>query len=84
MSLSSSSILIIGAGTWGCWIALSLARRGHTSIRVLGASPFPSAISAGNDLNKITEEGNEPADTGSDEEYFWNRTYPDCDARLET
>jgi len=72
-STSNSSVLIIGAGTWGCSIALELARRGHTSITVLDGSPFPSAISAGNDLNKIAEEGNEPSDSDSDEEYFWNK-----------
>jgi sarcosine oxidase/L-pipecolate oxidase len=70
---SSSNILVIGAGTWGCSIALELARRGHTSIKVLDGNPFPSAISAGNDLNKIAEEGNEPSHINSDEEYFWNR-----------
>ena len=53
---SVSNILIIGAGTWGCSIALELARRGYTGIKVLDGSPFPSAISAGNDLNKIAEE----------------------------
>ena len=54
---SNSNILIIGAGTWGSSIALELARRGHVGITVLDGSPFPSAISAGNDLNKIAEEG---------------------------
>jgi sarcosine oxidase/L-pipecolate oxidase len=73
MTPSSSCFLIIGAGTWGCSIALSLARRGHTSIKVLDTNPFPSAISAGNDVNKIAEEGNEPSDTHSDEGYVWNR-----------
>ncbi|RMZ70210.1 fructosyl amine:oxygen oxidoreductase [Pyrenophora seminiperda CCB06] len=72
-STSNSSLLIIGAGTWGCSIALELARRRHTSITVLDGSPFPSPISAGNDLNKIAEEGNEPSDSDSDEEYFWNK-----------
>lgn len=72
MSQTSSNILIIGAGTWGCSIALELARRGHTSIRVLDGNPFPSPISAGNDLNKIAEESNEPSDSDSDEEFFWN------------
>lgn len=52
-----SAILIIGAGTWGCSIALHLARRGFTRIKVLDGSSFPSAIAAGNDLNKIAEEG---------------------------
>jgi thioredoxin reductase len=55
--MSNSNILIIGAGTWGCSIALELARRGHTDITVLDGSDFPSAISAGNDVNKIAEEG---------------------------
>lgn len=54
---SKSEILIVGAGTWGCSIALELARRGHKEIKVLDGHPFPSAISAGNDLNKIVEEG---------------------------
>ncbi|EDU49276.1 DadA Glycine D-amino acid oxidase deaminating [Pyrenophora tritici-repentis] len=72
-STSNSSLLIIGAGTWGCSIALELARRGHTSITVLDGSPFPSPISAGNDINKIAEEGNEPSASDSDEEYFWNK-----------
>jgi len=70
---SNSNVLIIGAGTWGCSVALELARRGHTSITVLDGRSFPSAISAGNDLNKIAEEGNAPSDSDSDEEYFWNK-----------
>ncbi|KAF1946416.1 fructosyl-amino acid oxidase [Clathrospora elynae] len=69
---SNTNILIIGAGTWGCSIALSLARRGHTSIKVLDGNPFPSSISAGNDLNKIAEEANEPSGNDSDEDYFWS------------
>jgi 2-polyprenyl-6-methoxyphenol hydroxylase-like FAD-dependent oxidoreductase len=55
--MSQSNILIIGGGTWGCSIALELARRGHSGITVLDGSDFPSSISAGNDLNKIAEEG---------------------------
>lgn len=54
---SESAILIIGAGTWGSSTALELARRGFTGIKVLDSSSFPSAIAAGNDLNKIAEEG---------------------------
>jgi sarcosine oxidase/L-pipecolate oxidase len=73
MSQTSSNILIIGAGTWGCSIALELARRGHTSISVFDGSPFPSPICAGNDLNKIAEESNEPSESDSDEDFFWNR-----------
>ncbi|CAO2656408.1 Nn.00g052110.m01.CDS01 [Neocucurbitaria sp. VM-36] len=69
----TSNILIIGAGTWGCSIALELARRGHTGIKVLDGCSFPSAISAGNDLNKIAEEANNPSEADSDEVYFWNR-----------
>ncbi|KAJ4365869.1 hypothetical protein N0V83_008491 [Neocucurbitaria cava] len=70
---SKSNILIVGAGTWGCSIALELARRGHTGIKVLDGCSFPSAISAGNDLNKIAEEANKPSATDSNESYFWNR-----------
>ena len=70
-----SNILIVGAGTWGCSIALELARQGFTGIKVLDGSSFPSAISAGNDLNKIAEEANEPSQHDSDEEYFWHRVH---------
>jgi sarcosine oxidase/L-pipecolate oxidase len=55
-----SSILIVGGGTWGCSIALQLARRGYANIKVLDTSPFPSPIAAGNDINKIAEEGKNP------------------------
>lgn len=55
--MSQSNVLIIGAGTWGCSIALELARRGYTGIKVLDGNAFPSATSAGNDLNKIAVEG---------------------------
>ncbi|KAJ6009162.1 hypothetical protein N7499_000884 [Penicillium canescens] len=51
----SSSILIIGAGTWGCSTALHLARRGYTNVKVLDPHPVPSPIAAGNDINKIME-----------------------------
>ncbi|KUJ10135.1 fructosyl amine:oxygen oxidoreductase-like protein [Mollisia scopiformis] len=50
-------ILIIGAGTWGCSTALHLARRGYKNITVLDPYPVPSPISAGNDINKIVEQG---------------------------
>ncbi|KAE8444928.1 hypothetical protein EG329_014055 [Mollisiaceae sp. DMI_Dod_QoI] len=53
----NSSILIIGAGTWGCSTALHLARRGYNNVTVLDAHPVPSPISAGNDVNKIVEQG---------------------------
>ncbi|KAF2129872.1 FAD dependent oxidoreductase [Dothidotthia symphoricarpi CBS 119687] len=74
-SENDSNILIVGAGTWGCATALELARRGHTGITVLDGSPFPSAISAGNDLNKIAEEGNKPSANDSDIDYFWNNVH---------
>ncbi|KAJ5111170.1 hypothetical protein N7532_001705 [Penicillium argentinense] len=51
----SSSILIVGAGTWGCSTALHLARRGYTNVTVLDPHPVPSPIAAGNDVNKIME-----------------------------
>jgi sarcosine oxidase/L-pipecolate oxidase len=52
-----ASILIIGAGTWGCSIALHLARRGYKKVIVLDPFELPSPISAGNDVNKIVEQG---------------------------
>lgn len=51
----SSSILIVGAGTWGCSTALHLARRGYKNVTVLDPHPVPSPIAAGNDVNKIME-----------------------------
>lgn len=51
----SSSILIIGAGTWGCSTALHLARRGYQHVTVLDPHSVPSPIAAGNDINKIME-----------------------------
>lgn len=50
-----SSILIVGAGTWGCSTALHLARRGYKHVTVLDPHPVPSPIAAGNDINKIME-----------------------------
>ena len=52
---TSSSILIIGAGTWGCSTALHLARRGYINVTVLDPHPVPSPIATGNDINKIME-----------------------------
>jgi sarcosine oxidase/L-pipecolate oxidase len=52
-----SRVLILGGGTWGCSTALHLARRGYTNVVVLDAHPIPSPISAGNDVNKIVEQG---------------------------
>jgi sarcosine oxidase/L-pipecolate oxidase len=53
-----SSILIVGAGTWGCSTALHLARRGYKNVTVFDPYELPSPISAGNDVNKIVEQGN--------------------------
>lgn len=53
----SSPLLIIGAGTWGTSTALHLARRGYKNVTVLDPYPIPSAISAGNDVNKIISSG---------------------------
>ncbi|KAH9934767.1 FAD dependent oxidoreductase [Fomitopsis serialis] len=44
-----------GAGTWGASTALYLGRRGYTNVVVLDPHPYPSPISAGNDVNKIAE-----------------------------
>lgn len=52
---ATSSILIIGAGTWGCSTALHLARRGYKCVKVLDPHSVPSPIAAGNDVNKIME-----------------------------
>jgi sarcosine oxidase / L-pipecolate oxidase len=52
-----SAILIIGAGTWGTSIAFQLAKRGYNNITVLDSFEFPSSVAAGNDVNKILEEG---------------------------
>lgn len=59
-----SSILIVGAGTWGCSTALHLARRGYKNIRVLDPYGVPSPIAAGNDVNKIMEH-KEPKGRGT-------------------
>lgn len=53
----NSKILIVGGGTWGNSTALHLARRGYTDVTVLDPNTMPSAISAGNDVNKIASEG---------------------------
>ncbi|KAK8039465.1 hypothetical protein PG993_007876 [Apiospora rasikravindrae] len=69
----NSSILIIGAGTWGTSIAYRLVKRGYTNIKVLDSNTFPSSISAGNDHNKILEEPTSPpADNQTDLDYAWN------------
>ncbi|KAI5295393.1 hypothetical protein KEM55_006203 [Ascosphaera atra] len=52
-----SSILIVGGGTWGNSTALHLARRGYKNVTLLEPNPLPSAISAGNDVNKMAGEG---------------------------
>ncbi|GKT44582.1 L-saccharopine oxidase [Colletotrichum spaethianum] len=49
----TSSIAIIGAGTFGISTAYHLAKRGYTNITCLDRHPVPSLDSAGYDLNKI-------------------------------
>ncbi|KAI1765287.1 FAD dependent oxidoreductase [Hypoxylon sp. FL1150] len=49
-----TSILILGAGTFGLSTAYHFARAGYTNVTVLEKCPtFPPELSAGNDLNKI-------------------------------
>ncbi|KAM0468463.1 hypothetical protein ACHAP7_010916 [Fusarium lateritium] len=48
-----SSILIIGAGTFGISTAHHLAKRGYTNVTCIDRHPWPSLDSAGHDLNKI-------------------------------
>lgn len=49
----TSSIHIVGAGTFGLSTALDLARRGYTNITCFDKYSVPSEIAAGNDSNKI-------------------------------
>ncbi|EME80877.1 uncharacterized protein MYCFIDRAFT_46458 [Pseudocercospora fijiensis CIRAD86] len=49
----STTILIVGTGTFGLSTAWHLARAGYTNIRCLDRWPVPSPSSAGYDLNKI-------------------------------
>ncbi|OLN87297.1 L-saccharopine oxidase 3 [Colletotrichum chlorophyti] len=48
-----SSIVIIGAGTFGISTAYHLAKRGYTDVTCIDRHPVPSPDSAGYDLNKI-------------------------------
>ena len=56
----TDSILIVGGGTWGASTALHLARRGYKDVTVLDPYEIPSPIAAGNDINKIVEQGKLP------------------------
>lgn len=69
-----SSVLVVGGGTWGCSTALNLSRRGYKNVTVLEAHSMPSAISAGNDVNKIMEEG-APSEDDTEEKYVWSRMH---------
>ncbi|KAI1284196.1 fructosyl amine:oxygen oxidoreductase [Xylaria sp. FL0933] len=73
----SDSVLIIGGGTWGCSIALEFARNGYRNVTVLDGEDVPSSIAAGNDLNKIMEEGSQSEDD-TDAAYAWNRLHDLC------
>ncbi|KAK6083693.1 L-saccharopine oxidase 3 [Seiridium cupressi] len=67
-----SAIAIVGAGTWGTSIAYQLAKRGYTNITVFDSYQFPSAVAAGNDVNKILEEASEPPSLDLDDQsYAW-------------
>ncbi|KAI0835873.1 fructosyl amine:oxygen oxidoreductase [Hypoxylon sp. FL0890] len=77
MLLNDDLILIIGGGTWGCSIALELARNGYSNVTVLDGEEVPSSIAAGNDLNKIMEEGSQSEDD-TDSAYAWNRLHTLC------
>ncbi|OTA52428.1 hypothetical protein K449DRAFT_470486 [Hypoxylon sp. EC38] len=70
--LHDNSIRIIGGGTWSCGIALELARNEYNNVTVLDGEEVPSSIAAGNDLNKIMEEGSQSEDD-TDAAYAWNR-----------
>ncbi|KAI1737045.1 fructosyl-amino acid oxidase [Xylaria scruposa] len=71
------SVLVIGGGSWGCSIALELARNGYSDVTVLDGEDIPSSIAAGNDLNKIMEEGSQSEDD-TDAAYAWNRLHNLC------
>ncbi|KAK5078002.1 hypothetical protein LTR64_003594 [Lithohypha guttulata] len=73
----NSSILIVGAGTWGSSTAIHLARRGYSNIIVLDSYPTPSPISAGNDINKILELSSS-APRGSAERYVSDKLAEDA------
>lgn len=54
MTTPNSSVLIVGAGTFGLSTAYRLAKAGYKKVTVLEKSAVvPSELSAGNDLNKI-------------------------------
>lgn len=50
---NTSSILIVGGGTFGTSTAYHLAKRGYKDVTVLDRFPPPSSIAAGNDINKV-------------------------------
>ncbi|KAI1503167.1 fructosyl-amino acid oxidase [Biscogniauxia marginata] len=77
MVSKDSSILVIGAGTWGSSIALELVRNGYTRVTVLDAEEVPSSIAAGNDVNKIMDEGPQ-SEENTDSAYAWNRLHTIC------
>lgn len=67
------TILIVGGGTFGLSTALHLARRGYTNVTVLDPHPIPSALSAGNDVNKTVDGGNLTSNT--EEGYVGSRLF---------
>ncbi|KAF2764067.1 fructosyl amine:oxygen oxidoreductase [Teratosphaeria nubilosa] len=79
----STSILVVGAGTWGSSTALHLARRGYKNVVVLDPYEVPSAISAGNDVNKIVEQGSSSGNE-DDEAYVSHRLVEEATKAWET
>ncbi|KAG7835484.1 hypothetical protein KL942_005307 [Ogataea angusta] len=63
MTSPNSSVLIVGAGTFGLSTALQLLRKGHKNVTLLDPYAIPSPLAAGNDINKIFQS------TVSDEFY---------------
>lgn len=50
-----TSIVIIGAGTFGLSTALQLLRKGEKNVTIIDPYETPSPLSAGNDVNKILQ-----------------------------
>jgi sarcosine oxidase / L-pipecolate oxidase len=49
----NTSVLIVGAGTFGLSTAVQLLRKGHKNVTLLDPYEVPSPLSAGNDVNKV-------------------------------
>ncbi|GAB4579680.1 MAG: N-methyl-L-tryptophan oxidase [Anaerolineales bacterium] len=62
--MSSSTILILGAGIYGVTAALELRRRGHT-VTLLDPGPLPHPLATSTDISKVIR-----MDYGADEFYM--------------